>query len=82
MNVTPVRTVLEGVLAVDNSTVSANTLLGIDSAAALEMVLESNSNIVQMDQVIRNQYNEIVFSENVGWDIAILKQNRTLAYTA
>jgi hypothetical protein len=82
MNVTPVRTVLEGVLAVDNSTVSANTLLGIDSAAALEMVLESNSNIVQMDQVIRNQYNEIIFSENVGWDIAILKQNRTLAYTA
>lgn len=82
VNVMPVRTTLEGVLAVDNTTGAANTLTGIDSSAALEMVLENGSNIVQMDQVIRNQFNEIVFSENIGWDIAIRNQNKVLAYTA
>ena len=78
----PFRTLQNGVIVVDNSTVAANTLLGIDATAALEMLMESGSQIVQTDQVIRNQFNEIVFSENIGWDIAIRGQNRTLAYTA
>jgi len=78
----PVRTLQNGVIVVDNATVASNTLCGIDATASLEMLMESGSQIVQTDQVILNQYNEIVFSENIGWDIAIRGQNRTLAYTA
>lgn len=82
VNVQPVRTVLDGVLAVDNSTVAASTLVGIDANYTLEMIMEAGANIIETDRVISAQYTDIVLTESIGWAVATKGQNRTLAYTA
>jgi hypothetical protein len=81
---------MDGVVLIDNTTVAANTLLGVDGRYALEMLLEAGSDIVETNKIIQNQYNQIVITENVGFDILIKQKNgannqtlgQTLAYTA
>jgi hypothetical protein len=82
VNVRMARTTLDGLLAVDNSTVPANQLLAVDSNWTLEMAQEAGADIVQTDQIMQNQYNQIMITESVGFCIATKGQNRILAYTA
>lgn len=78
---TPVRTTLDGVQIVDNSSIPANKFVCIDSTAALEMVIEANADIVETDRIIQNQYQDITLTESLGFVIATLGQNQILNYT-
>jgi hypothetical protein len=81
LNVQMARTTLDNMLAIDNSTVAANTLLALDRNWTLEMVLEAGSQIVDTDRIVQNQYSSIFITENVGFCIATKGLSRTLAYT-
>jgi hypothetical protein len=76
-----VRNTTDGVAAIDSDQVAANTLLGINRETALEMIMETGSEIVETDRVIDGQYTQIAFSENLAFMMATLGQNRTLAFT-
>jgi hypothetical protein len=45
------------------------------------MLKEANSDVVQTDQIVQSQWNEIVFTENIGWAMALKDQNQLLNYT-
>jgi len=70
-NYTIPRSTLDGVVLIDNPTVASNVLLGVDGRYALEMLLEAGSEIAETNKIISNQYNQIVITENVGFDILI-----------
>jgi hypothetical protein len=76
------RTSLDGITFIDNDTVAANTLLGIDSRYTLEMIVEVGSDIQEADRVITAQYQVITLSENVAFAIIVKGLNQTLAFTA
>jgi hypothetical protein len=78
---TPVRTTLDGIQLVDNSTVASNKFVCIDSTAALEMLVEANADIVETDRIIQNQYQDIVLTETMGFAVATLGQAQILNYT-
>lgn len=90
LNFTIPRATINGLVFIDNNTVAANTLLGIDSRYALEMLIEAGSEIAETERVMSQQYTSIIISENVGFDIMIKQKvgaaNQTLAqilaYTA
>jgi hypothetical protein len=76
------RPIYGGMVAINEATAPANKLVGFDNRYTLEMVMEAGSNIVETDRIIGQQYEEVVLTETLGWDIMTLGQNRTLAYTA
>lgn len=78
---TMARTTLDGMIAIDSTVVAANALLFIDGRYCLEMLKEANSDVVQTDQIVQSQWNEIVFTENIGWAMALKDQNQLLNYT-
>lgn len=78
---TMARTTLDGLVAIDSTVVAANALLFIDGRFTLEMIKEANSDVVQTEQVFANQWNNMYFTENVGWAIALKDQNQLLNYT-
>lgn len=80
MNMNVPRTSLDGLTFIDNSTVPANKLLGIDSRYTLEMVIEAGSDIQEAERVIRAQYTTVTISENMAFDIIIKGLNQTLDY--
>jgi len=80
--VTLARPIYGGMVAINDSAAPANKLVGFDNRYTLEMVSEAGSSIVETDRVINQQYEEVVITETLGWDVMTLGQNRTLAYTA
>ena len=71
-----------GMVAINDSSAPSVKLVGIDNRYTLEMVNEIGADIVETDRIIQRQYEEVVLTETVGFDIMTLGQNRTLAYTA
>ena len=80
--VTLVKPIYGGVAAINESTVTASNLLGLDNRYTLELVNEVGADIVEVDRIIQRQYEEVVLTESVGFDVMTLGQNRLLAYTA
>lgn len=80
--ITLFRNTLDGIVAVDNTGVSANTVLGLDSRWTLEMVSEAGADIIETDRIMSAQYSEVTLTESVGFCIATKGQNQILAYTA
>jgi hypothetical protein len=76
------RPIYGGIVAVNDSTMTANKLLGFDNRYSLEMVLEAGADIVEFDRIAQRQYEEVMISEVVGFDIMTLGQNKVLSYTA
>jgi hypothetical protein len=72
------RQLLDGTIVVDNANVPSGKLLGIDSRYTLEMLLEAGSDITQTEQVINKQYNSIVITENIGFDVFLPNLNQLL----
>lgn len=80
--VTLARPIYGGMVAINEATAPANKLLVLDNRFTLEMVMEAGTDLVETDRLIRKQFEEIVISEVVGFDILTKGQNRTLDYTA
>ena len=57
-------------------------LIGIDNRFALEMVTEVGASLTETDKIIRNQTDEIVMSEVVGFCVLDANGNRTLDINA
>lgn len=76
------RPVYGGIVAINDSNMTANKLLGFDNRYTLEMVMESGADLVEFDRIVSRQYEEVAISEVVGFDIMTLGQNRVLSYTA
>jgi hypothetical protein len=75
------RATLDRVVLIDNDTVAANVLLGVDSRFTLEMLMEVGSDIQEAENVARAQYRSIMFTQNVGFDVIVKGLNQSLAYT-
>jgi len=78
--ITLARPIYGGVVAINDSTAPADKIVGLDNRFSLEMVMETGADIVEVDRVISRQYQEIVLTESVGFDIMTKGQNRTLDY--
>lgn len=55
------------------SQVTANTLLGVDTRFALEMVQEIGASLTETDMIISQQFRQIVMTESVGF--CVMDQN-------
>ena len=64
------------------SDVTANYLLGFDNRFTLEMVYEMASDIVETDKIIRQQLEEVVFSETLGFFVMDSNGLRTMDVNA
>lgn len=80
--ITLARPVYGNIVAINDANATANVLYGIDSRYTLELVSEVGADIVETDRIIQRQYEEVVLTESVGFDVMTLGQNRALAYTA
>lgn len=80
--ITLARPIYGGMVAINDSTVTASNLLQIDSRYSLELVTEAGSDIVETDRIINRQYEEVVITESVGFDIMTLGQNKLLDWSA
>ena len=76
------RPVYGGIVAINDTSMTAAKLLGFDNRYTLEMVTEAGADLVEFDRIVARQYDEVVISEVVGFDIMTLGQNRILSYTA
>ena len=62
--------------------VPTETLVGLDTRFALEMVTEIGSSLTETDKIIGKQLNEIVMTESLGFCIFDQRGNRTLTLNA
>lgn len=76
------KSIYGSIQAINDSTVTANALVGIDGRFTLEMVQEVGADMVEFDRIVSAQYEEVVLTEVAGFDIMTLGQNRSLLYTA
>lgn len=60
----------------------SNVLVGIDKNWALEQVFEIGANLTETDKIIDKQFNDIVFTEVVGYDKIIPAAVSTLTLNA
>lgn len=62
--------------------VPASRLVGLDSRFGLEMAMEVGASLTETDRIIRQQFNEIVMTEVVGFNVFDQNANKVLVLDA
>jgi hypothetical protein len=75
----PINTTITPVIHAD---VSASNLIGIDKSAAMILVREAGADLTETDKFINGQFNEIVMSNTVGFQMLFASARKKLVTNA